>query len=188
MANVKIIDLPIQQPASFDYFPLTTGVVTYRTTLASAVSTGRVDYTVVLQDQKTQNTPGGSFTSGDWRTRTLNTKVLDTGNICSLASNQFTLPPGTYDFFAVAPAYSCNRVQARLQNITDTSTTLLGGAIYAYSNVTVNNIIQGRFTIASSKTFELQQRCQSTQSTNGFGVEGNFTTEIYANVKINKIS
>lgn len=33
---------------------------------------------VILQDQKAQNTDGGTFTSGAWRTRDLNTKVTDT--------------------------------------------------------------------------------------------------------------
>lgn len=188
MADVKIIDLPVQQPASTDYLPLTDGVTTFKTTVASAVSTGRVDYTVILQDQKAQGTQGGTFTSGDWRTRTLNTEVLDTGNICSLVGNQFTLPPGTYDIYAVAPAYSVNRTQARIQNITDGTTVLLSQSTYAYSSVTVNCIILGRFTIASTKTFELQHRCQSTQSNNGFGEEANFTTEIYSTVRIDKVS
>lgn len=46
----------------------------------------------VIQDQKSSGTDGGTFTSGAWRTRTLNTTVLNTiGAGFSLSSNQFTL-------------------------------------------------------------------------------------------------
>jgi len=38
MADVKIINLPVQQPAVTDAFPLTDGVTTYKSTLQGAVS------------------------------------------------------------------------------------------------------------------------------------------------------
>ena len=76
----------------------------------------------VIADQKTSGTDGGTFTSGAWRTRDLNTEVTDVDNIVSISSNQFTLQAGTYLIKARATAYDCDRHQLRLRNITDGTT------------------------------------------------------------------
>lgn len=133
---------------------------------------GGQDY-ILLQDQKASGTDGGTFTSGAWQTRVLNTEVTDTGGHCSLAANQFTLSAGTYRIRAKAPAYSVFRHMARLQNITDGTTTSWGTSEFNYTTNqhTTSSWVEARFTIASSKVFELQHRCQSTQATNGFGQE-----------------
>jgi hypothetical protein len=49
-----------------------------------------------IEDQKTQNTAGGSITSGGWRTRTLNTKAFDASVIASITKLAFT-SGGTYE-------------------------------------------------------------------------------------------
>ena len=55
-----------------------------------------------LKDVKAANTAGGTFTSGAFQTRTLNTVEGD-ASIVSLAANQFTLQAGTYHIEGVAP-------------------------------------------------------------------------------------
>lgn len=140
-----------------------------------------------LREEQAQNTQGGTFTSGAWRTRTLNTKSTDTGGIATLSSNQFTLPAGTYLIKATAPGYQCDRHQARLQNITDTSTTALSTTEFTASagSATVSRaLIYAEFTITAPKTFEIQHQCQTTKSSDGFGVAANFTTEVYSEVEI----
>ena len=136
---------------------------------------------VLIQDQKSQNTSGGSFTSGDWRTRTLNTEVSDTANLASLSSNQITLAAGTYEYRITAPGYACDRHQARLYNTTDASVIGVGSSAFglAASLVATRSEIVGKFTIAASKALEVQHRCQTTSNTYGFGVEANLTTEVY---------
>lgn len=47
---------------------------------------------VIIEDQKTSGTNGGTATSGARETRTLNTLVYNAGSLASLASNDFTLP------------------------------------------------------------------------------------------------
>ena len=59
---------------------------------------------IKLSDVKSAGTAGGTFTSGSWQTRTLNTEDSDTGGNCSLSSNQFTLDAGTYEINARASA------------------------------------------------------------------------------------
>ncbi|MBK9322713.1 MAG: hypothetical protein IPM97_07165 [Bdellovibrionaceae bacterium] len=58
---------------------------------------------LLIVDEKPANTAGGTFTSGSWQTRTLNTTRFNTIPGASLASNQITLPAGTYYVRAVAP-------------------------------------------------------------------------------------
>ncbi len=155
--------------------------------LPASVSVGDI---IFLRDIKTQNTAGGTFTTGAWRTRDLNTETIDDGNHCVLTSNQFALNAGTYEIWASAPAFQVNQHQARLQNITDTVTTLVGTT--EYSNVAgygmSASIIVGRFVIASSKTFEIQHQGAGTVATQGFGLPANFTTEIYTQVFMRKVS
>ena len=144
---------------------------------------------IVLREEQAQNTSGGTFTNGAWRTRVLNTEVVDTGNHCTLSSNQFTLAAGTYRIRAFAPAFAVARNQIRLQNVTDATTTLIGTSVYAQSSTALSGSqseIVGRFTIASSKAFEIQHRCETTVATRGLGVEANFTTEVYTVVELYK--
>lgn len=162
--------------------------VARQTSVGSVFTVGQaLDY-IHLRDQQTAGTAGGTFTSGAWRTRVLNTEADDTGGHCSLASNQFTLSAGTYRIRARAPGVICGQHQTRLQNISDTTTTLYGSS--AYSDVTGNGVsdsfVTGRFTIAGTKTFELQHQCTTTKATNGFGVTVGFlgTTEVYAEVEL----
>jgi len=134
-----------------------------------------------VQDQKTQNTVGGSFTSGAWRTRNLTTIVTDTASLASLATNQITLPAGTWRCQISAPAYQVNQHQARLQNITAGTTLLTGMSSWsggAQNTQTVAPVV-GRFTLAVSSVLEVQHQCNTTNATNGFGIAANFTIEVY---------
>ena len=136
---------------------------------------------VCVRDKKTQNTPGGTFTMGAWRTRTLNEEHSDQENIATLVANQVTLPAGSYRCLIRCPAYRVARHQARLYNTDDAAEILPGTSTFTDNahNVANHSVIQGRFTIAAPKTLEVQHQCQTTYATYGFGVESNFTDEIY---------
>ena len=76
----------------------------------------------IFQDQKASDTAGGTFTSGAWRTRDLNTTVAntDTTNI-TLGTNQFTLLTGSYLIRWGAIAYEVLNHQSRLYDVTGTA-------------------------------------------------------------------
>lgn len=155
-------------------------------------SAGGVSACAVIQDQKTQNTAGGTFTSGAWRTRDLNTIVADPHSIIvSLSSNQITLGAGTYLVIASAPGRFVDQHQTRFQNVTDSTTAITGGNAYQMTSLTNEpptlSTLMGIFTIAAQKTFELQHRCGTTRSSDGFGIACNLTTEVYAQVTIVKL-
>lgn len=137
-------------------------------------------------DQKAEAVQGGTFTSGAWRTRDLNTIQWDDDSlIASLAANRITLVAGTYECRIHAPAYTVSGNRIRLQNITDATTVVTGasGQHTNNSNGTSDAWIFNRFTIAASKALEVQHVCQVTSNTYGFGVAmgGVFATgvEVY---------
>jgi hypothetical protein len=148
--------------------------------------------TIVLHDQQTSGTNGGTFTSGADRTRTLNTEVSDSGGNCSLASNQFTLTAGTYEILAFAPAGGVDQHRAFLYNATGATTLLSGSAAWTYSgggNVVIeNSIITGKFTVAASQALEIRHRCTTTRATDGFGVASSLGTEIYTIVFLMRVA
>src|SRR5262245_39269025 len=78
-----------------------------------------------LRDEKPSGTNGGAFTSGAWRTRTLNTVVANEVG-ATLSSNQITLSAGTWRTHIEAPAFTVNDHQVRLQNITSGATIIEG--------------------------------------------------------------
>jgi len=143
---------------------------------------------IILEDQKAQNTAGGTFTQGAWQTRTLNTEVVDTHNLCTLSANQFTLPAGTYRLEAKVPAYAVGHHQARLRDITNGATLKTGTSEFAYrpNFAQTSSVINARFTLAGSTVLEIQHECEVTGATDGFGQADNFGTEVYTTVKIYK--
>lgn len=152
---------------------------------------GGTEYPYVsLKDIKSSGTNGGTFSNGAWQTRDLNTKDIDTDSICTLSSNQFTLPSGDFRVFASSPAYNVGYHQIRIYNTSDTATTLVGTSEYTDPSNYVQNrsFCFGDFTLASSKTLELQHRCGTSKATDGFGVGVSFGEDLmYSFVRIWKI-
>ena len=145
----------------------------------------------VFADNKT-SADGGTFTSGAWRTRDLQTSLFNNITSCSLASNQITLPAGTYEVTANAPSFQVNASMARLYNITDSAVVGNNGSTCynaAADSSIAPAIVNAAFTITGTKTFELQHRCETTKTTNGFGVQVTFGgVEVYSQIKIVKVA
>ena len=147
---------------------------------------------ILIQDQKAQNTAGGTFTSGAWRKRDLNIIVNDDTGAISLVANEIVgLPAGTYRFRISAPGHQVNSHQARLYNVTDSAVIAYGQSCYATSGTPVgsnSSIVVGYFTISGIKTLRVEHQCQSTQATNGFGPADNFGTEVYTTIELWKVA
>lgn len=161
------------------------------TTWASTAPAATALPLIILQDQKASGTDGGTFTSGAWRTRDLNTEVVDTGNNCTLAANRFILLPGTYRIRARLPSIGCGYTAARLYDTTSGVEVLAGTVGYSVNTgngVQRDDIIEGRFTIGSSKALELQQWCTVTRTGDGFGAGSviTVTAAIYTSAVIER--
>ncbi len=142
----------------------------------------------VATDRKAANTDGGTFTSGAWRTRTLNSVDSNLLPGASLSSNTITLSePGDYFIEWSAPAYRTNRHKTILYNTTDAVTAMEGSNDYSNSGHLVSNISVGggKFHIDKSTNFQIRHQAETTHTTFGFGVASNFgEDEIYTQVRI----
>lgn len=144
-----------------------------------------------ISDAKAAGTSGGTFTSGAWQTRDLNTEDSDANSIVTLSSNQFTLQAGTYRIRAESRASQVEAHKIKLRNTTDSSDTIIGLSAYVRqpNNVENSSSLCGEFTIAGAKTFEIQHRCTATFATEGFGVATNVgVSEVYTVVEIWKVA
>jgi hypothetical protein len=170
------------------------GSLTRAAGVNGAVQTGRRSNgsgpDVIIEDQKPQNTEGGTFTAGANRTRDLNTKVYDPYGYASVASNQVTLIAGTYSIRWSAPGVLVNRHQSLLYNVTDTAEVKRGTSEYSPASQRVSTPSTGGavVTITASKAFEIRHICETTAATSGFGQAGNFGIEVYTRVEITKVA
>ena len=162
-----------------------------RAELAAAMLAEGLPSIAIISDTKAASTDGGTFTSGAWQTRDLQTEDYDPDGIVSITSNQFTLQAGTYLIRAEAPAYAVDAHAARLQNITDTTTDLLGTSSRATNDTkpsSSSSSIDGVITIAGAKAFEIQHQCNVTKASQGFGLSVSYQSSIYTRVKITKLA
>lgn len=153
----------------------------------------RTDETVNVIDKKSSTTNGGTFTSGSWQTRDLNTVVANTISGASLGSNQLTLPAGTYWVNASAPGYRVDAHQAQLYNTTSSAVVLLGTTEYSTKTVAANNqtrsFISGTFVLSGTAVLELRHRCGATSGAdNGLGVSNDFGDQVYSELTAWKVA
>ena len=127
-------------------------------------------YAVIAKVRASDAGGFGSYTTGDWRTRDIDTEITDEDDIVSISSNQFTLQAGTYLINFGCTMFHIQTHAIRLQNVTDGTTAGVGNpnAGYTYS-ATLFTTGVCRVTIASAKTFEVQGYPQTTKTTNGMG-------------------
>ena len=147
-----------------------------------------VSYAVIC-DQKAYNASGGTFNSGAWRTRDLNTEITDADGIVSISSNQFTLGAGNYLIKWFAPGYNCGGHITILYNATDSATAGTGSSQYSSSGATENKSFgSARIAITGSKAFEIQHQCSNSGGSEGFGNSAGVSgfNSIYTTVEIYK--
>lgn len=155
-----------------------------------------------LKDIKSSGTAGGTFTSGAWQSRVLNTLEgsnswisIDTEGATKTTgtdgtARRFTLEAGTYEIEGSASAYAVNRHKAKLRNITDAIDEIIGSGEFGTTsdNGHAKSDVEGTITLVSAKTFEIQHYCETTTLNTGFGVPSTFAVvEVYAQISIRKL-
>lgn len=144
----------------------------------------------VARDEKTSGTAGGTIATGSWVTRTINTVKTNTIPGASLASNQVTLPAGTYEIEIEVPGAGVGSHRSRLYNVTDSAVVELGSSEYApTSNVpSTKSRTLSIVTITSPKAFRLEHRTTSTSGTLDGGFASEFSVaEVYSTFKAKKV-
>lgn len=159
-----------------------------------------------IRDERSSGTNSSSMTNAIWNQRALNTEVTDELTV-TLSGNQFSLVAGTYwlDGFVIAfhvidmggGGSASAKSKIRLQNMTDSTTTLISGSVYSEGDGTgtysTNLIvpISGRFTLGGTKLMELQHWASfgsGTSVVTGGQAVGSGVNEVYADLKIWKLS
>jgi hypothetical protein len=146
---------------------------------------------MLVQHQTAQGVTGGNSSAGI-QTRPLNTVVANTITGASLASNQVTLPAGTYRVQCVAAAFHVNSCKIAIYNVTDAAYIQQGMSVNGESTLTdlmTSEIsLQGRFTLSGTKVIEMRQYTE-VAATNGLGSPVNsMGVEVYASLEIIKES
>jgi hypothetical protein len=151
---------------------------------------------VVLKDVKASGTNGQTLTRDAWNTRHINTEETDTGNICTLNNNQFTLPAGTYQILADITSGTNNSTRQsifRLRDVTS-SADVFYGINYALNVAATNSAmvsLNGVFTITASTTFEILEYVKSSNTNtipSGYAASVSGVSECYLTVLITKIA
>ena len=142
-----------------------------------------------VQDRKSSGNDGGTFTSGAWRKRTLDDIQLNEIG-ATISSSEITLLAGTYEISCRCPAVGVGQHKARLYNNTDGAVVLYGSSSWADSGEIggSDSIIQGKFTIVSTKVVEVQHRCTTTYATHGFGTGNVNGDEVYTDCILKKVA
>lgn len=144
---------------------------------------------IILEDQKTSGTNGGSFSSGAWLVRDLTVAVRNNVGASSFAGNRITLPAGNYFARWSCPASACGVHKTRLYNETDATVIADGSSERVIpGNATSNRSIGSSFfTLGATKILLLHHRCSDTAGTSGFGNASGLATEIYSRLEIWKV-
>jgi hypothetical protein len=143
---------------------------------------------ILLKELQASGTNGGTFTSGAWRTRVLNTVQNDPLGFVSLSGNQILLPASNWRVSARAPAANCGNHQCRLQNVSAGTTVAMGSSSYANPTVMqTDSVVDACFSSNGSDLYELQHQCQITVATVGFGGANSFGGEVYSTMQLERL-
>ena len=166
-------------------------IVQYYTGAAWATVGPSTSQFATFNETQANNTDGGASVATTFTTRVLNTTVVNDITGASLATNQVTLPAGSYIATVFSPLRNTNLTKIRLFNVTDSTNTAIGQNCNVDSSASVGAVVtlQAQFTIAGSKAFAVQYYCQSAVATFGLGRAVNAgISEIYTTIQIQKIA
>lgn len=146
---------------------------------------------ILLRRELGTGNNAGTFTSGSWVARVLNTTVNDTQEQViefNPLTGIFKVRMAKFKVYAEAPAFDVGRHRSRLRNIT------AGGALYGTSEFTGDNgqtvsVIKGRFDLDEDTEFILESRCQTTKANTGLGFPTGFDSnaEVFEFVEFEEV-
>ena len=160
---------------------------------SGASLTGMTTQYMLVRDEKSQGTAGGSSVVGA-NTRVLNTVVANTISGASLSSNQVTLPAGVYLIQGRAPSIRSSDAKGYLYNVTTSALSIAGSTDYNSSGnfyAQTDTHITGVVTIGSTTVFEFRHLIESALSTEGLGIATYSSiagVEVFAELLITKVS
>lgn len=153
---------------------------------------GSVPSIEIIERVETSGTTPAIYTKQAWTKVTLNNNRGDSV-ISSLTASVINLSAGTYSFEGFVQAIDgCTGFQSRVRNTSDGTTLVLGSSEYGSSassspDTKHSYFNSGKFTIASSKNYEIQYYVSAAVGNCRPGLAGsNGENEIYQNVIVRK--
>jgi hypothetical protein len=138
-----------------------------------------------VQDRKAQGTNGGTSVAGD-NDRDLNAVVVNEISGASLASNEVTLPAGTYYMEASAPIQGRYGRSISIRKSDDTE--LLRSAVTrdqdSVNRVMDKPIVSGRVVLTEQTVIKVTNWIQEGLATFGLGINQPADPEIYTELKV----
>lgn len=146
--------------------------------------------TIHVQHRVAAGTASGDYAGGGvWTTRPLTTVITNTITGASLASNQVTLPAGTYKVRARSPMFRVNQNTSRIYDVTNAVTLLEGSSTYSNDLCDSNSWVEGQFALAGTAAIAHQAAAGATRTGNAFGHSSGYGSyDIYGEVIIEKIA
>ncbi len=146
------------------------------------------DNVLIVQEQKTAGTAGGTASAGTSNTRQVGTTIINNiaGAVVDGAPNfKIQLPAGTYQIEAWGSAYS---VGAHRIKIDTTGGTILGSSEVAGNGQASKSHACGRVTVTTGNV-DFWHLVQNSIPVNGLGFPSSLggAAEIYAQIKITKV-
>jgi len=189
VAGTYNYNLPITAGSSGQVLTSSGGGATAMTwTTPAGYGIGNVGTIWIIKDVKTIGTNGGTFTSGSFLTRTLNTITsYPSSSLVTIGSNRITITSGVYYIRSEAPCGDVHNNATRLYNITDSTVSEIGSSHYSHDTQAISTL-ETIINIVSTKVYEIQHQCDKTMTTTGFGYATGFQTEVYTMVTITKLA
>lgn len=153
-----------------------------------------------VQDSVASGGAPSSLSVSTFNTRRLNTVKTNEIAGASLASNQITLPAGTYYIDAWTSAQSqsgagTQGLQPSLRNITTSTTILVGRTGWSYvigggasQPMDTQCNLTGRFTLSGTSVLEFRNYLSGIGSVNGGNAMSSGDAEVYTDVKIWRVA
>jgi len=143
----------------------------YALAMSGAGALGISLQAALFQDQRAQNTNGGTATADTWTARTINTTVFNNITGASLAGNTLTLATaGLYVYFSNSIFVNVTNSRHRFQNTSDATTVAISpNSSPDGLTAPIPNLAFGVTSIASSKNFQLQYYVDTINSATDLG-------------------
>lgn len=148
------------------------------------------DY-IHVRDEKSSGTAGGTFLSGSWIARAINTEVSDSGSHASISGSQIILAAGTYLCDIICPACQVDHHRGVLYNTSASSAIIYGTNATASTAAAVTTLsnIRGKFILGSQSALEIRHRATTDGGGESFGYASNFgVNEVYTDAQFWKIA
>lgn len=172
------------------------GVVTMDQTGAFAFAgSGTQQAVAIFADIETTGTDGGTFTSGAWQTRKLNSTVIDSNSLFNLSANVISVStPGLYYVKAWSVGYKCDNHQVRLYDPTNSVELAAGCAAFAAQTSPFGETRSElefvlRLVPSATQSMRLEHQCQTTEASDGLGKNTGFgSNNVFSMVTIIKLA